>query len=271
MKFVILAVVSLAFSVSCGDSRSDQTIDLGALTVPNEFTTPSDSSLAPSVSGAQESGETEFPSGSIEEIPEAEATATTSSTTTTTTTTTTTLPPAPEYVFPFEGRSVSYPTGHHSYPAVDVFGCGATTVAPTSGVVTQIRTVDLWDPATNNPAHRGGLYVSLVGDDGVRYYFAHFESISVTTGQRVSAGTPLGIMGATGNARNSVCHIHFGISRPCEQPEWQVRRGEIWPQPYLDDWRRGGSASPALEIWAQIMADPEACDRAYAAPHAAAS
>jgi murein DD-endopeptidase MepM/ murein hydrolase activator NlpD len=187
--------------------------------------------------------------------------------------TSTTLEPPqpPEYVFPFSGRNVSYPNSHHTYPAADIFGCGAIVLAPTSGTIVQTRLVDLWDPATNNPAHRGGLYVTLRGDDGVRYYFAHLESVAVRPGQSVAPGTTLGIMGATGNARNSVCHTHFGISRPCPWAEWQVRRGEIWPQKYLDDWRNGGNASPTLQIYATILDDPEACERAYEAPHASAA
>jgi murein DD-endopeptidase MepM/ murein hydrolase activator NlpD len=196
-------------------------------------------------------------------------TAATTTSTTMTPTTTTTVPPAPEYVFPFAGREVSYPRDHHTYPAVDVFGCGALVLAPTGGVINQTRTEDLWNPATNNPAHRGGLYVSMIGDDGVRYYFSHFETIDVELGQRVSPGDLLGVMGQTGNARNSVCHTHFGISRVCPETEWQVRRGEIWPQPYMDDWRRGLNTSPALEIIAKAAQDPDACARAAEAPNAA--
>jgi murein DD-endopeptidase MepM/ murein hydrolase activator NlpD len=185
-----------------------------------------------------------------------------------TTTSTTTLPVASEYVFPFAGREVSYPRDHHTYPAVDVFGCGALVLAPTSGIVNATRTEDLWDPATNNPAHRGGLYVSMIGDDGVRYYFSHFETVAVEAGERVNPGDVLGVMGQTGNARNSVCHTHFGISRVCPELEWQVRRGEIWPQPYMDDWRRGISSSPALEIMATAERDPDACARAAVAANA---
>lgn len=194
--------------------------------------------------------------------------ASTTTTTTATTTSTTTVPPAPEYVFPFAGREVSYPNDHHTYPAVDVFGCGALVLAPTSGVINQTRSEDLWDPATNNPAHRGGLYVSLIGDDGVRYYFSHFETIDVEVGQRVTPGDLLGVMGQTGNARRTVCHTHFGISRVCPGLEWQVRRGEIWPQPYMDDWRRGANTSPALEILGKAAQDPDACERAFEAPNA---
>jgi murein DD-endopeptidase MepM/ murein hydrolase activator NlpD len=174
-------------------------------------------------------------------------------------------------VYPFVGKHTSYGTTHHDYPAADVFGCGATVVAPIDANVLQIRTVDLWDPATNNPAHRGGQYVSLLGDDGVRYYFAHLASVAVQPGQRVAAGGSLGVMGQTGDARLSACHTHVGISWPCPGLEWQVRRGEIWPQKFLDAWKRGDELSPVDAIRTAQAKTPGACDTAVAAPHAAES
>ncbi|MEZ5257482.1 MAG: M23 family metallopeptidase [Ilumatobacteraceae bacterium] len=171
-------------------------------------------------------------------------------------------------MFPFRGVEVSWGSTHHDYPAADVFGCGAEVLATTSGTIERVRTEDLWDPASDNPAHRGGEFVSLVGDDGVRYYVAHLGSVAVEAGQRVAAGDVLGVMGQTGNARNSVCHTHFGISRPCPELEWEVRRGEIWPQPFLDDWRNGGQASPAAQIAAVVAESPTRCADAAAAPYA---
>ena len=89
-------------------------------------------------------------------------------------------------------RNVSYGTDHHDYPAVDVFGCKALVIAPTSGTVTQISTVDRWPGSGNNPAYRGGHFVSLIGADGVRYYFAHLADVDIVAGQFVTTGTPLG-------------------------------------------------------------------------------
>ena len=68
----------------------------------------------------------------------------------------------------------------------------------------------------------------------------------VEPGVRVDAGAPLGTIGTTG--RSSACHVHFGISPPCPEREWSVRRGVVWPYRYLDDWRNGGQASPAEEV-----------------------
>lgn len=170
------------------------------------------------------------------------------------------------YVFPFTGKKVSYGRRHHDYPASDVFGCGATVVAPIGGTIDETRTFDPWDPKINDPATRGGKFVSLVGDDGVRYYFAHLDSVDVEPRQVVDGGTPLGVMGQTGNARKSVCHTHFGISWPCDHSEWAVRRGEIWPWKYLDAWRKGEQLSPVDEIAAAEAAKPDACGVGGSAP-----
>jgi murein DD-endopeptidase MepM/ murein hydrolase activator NlpD len=172
------------------------------------------------------------------------------------------MPRALLYVFPFTGKKVSYGRGHHDYPATDVFGCGADVIAPIGGTIEQTRTVDPWVPKTNDPATRGGKYVAMLGDDGVRYYFAHLASVAVRPGDVVNPGSPLGVMGQTGNARNSACHTHFGISWPCDKTEWAVRRGKIWPWKYLDAWRKGEQLSPVDEVEAAEAANPDACNLA---------
>ena len=170
----------------------------------------------------------------------------------------------PRYVFPFTGKAVSYGRTHSGYPAVDVFGCGAQVVAPTSGTVLDISTVDRWQPKPNDPATRGGKFVAILGDDGVRYYFAHLASVAVQPGAQVAAGTPLGVMGKTGDARATVCHTHMGISWPCPGKEWKVRRGEVWPQAYLDAWRQGTQLSPAAAVTSAKKANATACSQAMA-------
>ena len=193
----------------------------------------------------------------------------TSAPTTTEPATTTTAPRPLHYVFPFTGKKISYGHRHHDYPATDVFGCGADVVAPIGGIVQETRLVDPWVPKVNDPATRGGKYVSMLGDDGVRYYFAHLDSVAVQPGDSVDPGAPLGVMGQTGNARNSACHTHFGISWPCGTTEWAVRRGEIWPWKYLDAWRDGEQLSPVDEIAATEAANPDACELAASATSAA--
>lgn len=178
------------------------------------------------------------------------------------------------YGMPIEpGVNVGYAHEHHDYPASDIFagGCGTAVVSPVNGTLLQVRRENLWTAAADNPATRGGKSISLLGDDGVRYYFAHFEQIQdgLAPGDRVVVGGALGRIGMTGRA--GACHLHFALSPPCPGKEWSVRRGVIWPWPYLDAWRQGRQLSPADEI-AQWSSDhPDACADAMADPNAADS
>ncbi len=171
-----------------------------------------------------------------------------------------------------EPAAAGWGPGHSGYPATDIFSaCGAELVSPVDGAVLEVRTVDGWDPAVDNPATRGGRSVSIRGDDGVRYYLAHLDEVdpALIPGGTVAAGRRLGTVGLTG--RTSGCHVHFGISPPCPGPEWSVRRGVVEPAGYLDDWRAGARRSPADEVAAWGAANPDACDLAMADPFAADS
>jgi murein DD-endopeptidase MepM/ murein hydrolase activator NlpD len=169
-------------------------------------------------------------------------------------------PAAARYVFPVEGKS-SYAREHHDYPASDIISaCGNVVLAVTDGVVLEVTRVDTYDKRTDHGEDRGGLSVSMLGDDGVRYYGSHFSAIdaSVQPGVRVAAGARLGLVGKTGNANNT-CHLHLGISPLCSRTaDWWIRRGVIWPWSYLDAWKAGTSKSPVTEIgaWHQAHGCP---------------
>lgn len=92
-----------------------------------------------------------------------------------------------------------------------------------------------WDSDSDDPALRGGLSVTLVGDDGVRYYASHLRAINpgIEAGTRVEAGQPFGEVGDTGNAAGTGCHAHFGISPPCGSVMeihvvGKIGRGRTW-------------------------------------------
>jgi murein DD-endopeptidase MepM/ murein hydrolase activator NlpD len=162
--------------------------------------------------------------------------------------------PSSRYVFPVPRCRTSYGRSHHDYPATDVFAArGCAYVAVTNGRIDEVSATDRWDPKINAGATRGGLAVSLVGDDGVRYYGSHFSrlAVGVRPGLRVHAGDLLGYVGNSGDARAVSPHVHFGISWPTRPGVWWVRRGEVYPWPYLDAWRGHQDVSPARAVAAK--------------------
>ena len=56
----------------------------------------------------------------------------------------------------------------------------------------------------------GGLSVSLVADNGNRYFYAHLDSYAGSS-RRVVQGEVIGYNGDTGNAKFSTPHLHFEI------------------------------------------------------------
>ena len=148
--------------------------------------------------------------------------------------------PVHTYTFPIHGCSASYGHSHHDYPATDIFArYGCRFVAPIAGRVDEVSRVDRWRPGTNRGADRGGLSVSIIGVDGVRYYGSHLSRIAagIKRGVAVRRGATLGYVGNSGDA--SATHLHFGVSWPTPRGTWWVRRGEVWPWRFLDAWRSG--------------------------------
>jgi murein DD-endopeptidase MepM/ murein hydrolase activator NlpD len=161
---------------------------------------------------------------------------------------------APTYLFPIAGCEANYARAHHDYAATDILTkAGCKFVAPIDGVVDEVNRVDLWKSPPNLGIDRGGLYVSIIGVDGVRYYGSHLRTIpaSIQPGVVVKAGRLLGTVGSTGSARGTAPHLHFGISWPTPPDIWWVRRGEVLPWKYLDAWRKGKDLSPVKEVAAR--------------------
>lgn len=165
-----------------------------------------------------------------------------------------------KYVFPFSSKPVVYIRDHLHYPATDVEGCYAHVLAPTAGEIFQVRIKDKWIEEVDEPGTRGGLTITLIGDDSVRYFFSHLGRVKVRTGQRVQPGDWIGVMGSSGNARITRCHTHFAISRICPRAEALLLQGEIWPWRYLDAWRKGTQLSPKAEKNKLIDEQPNRCD-----------
>ena len=158
---------------------------------------------------------------------------------------------APNYVFPILNCVATYGKYHHDYAATDINAKkGCAFVSPTAGVVDEVLSKDNWRGKTNLGQDRGGLAVSIIGDDGVRYYGSHLSKIESGTvvGMRVSPGTKLGEVGSTGSAKGTKPHLHFGISWPTDKSVWWVRRGVVAPWKYLDAWKSGKDLSPANAV-----------------------
>jgi murein DD-endopeptidase MepM/ murein hydrolase activator NlpD len=160
--------------------------------------------------------------------------------------------PERRYYFPVQPPDAArYADEHHDYPATDIFvPIGSNVVAVINGVVNEVRDFDPWDPKTNRGEDRPGLFVAIVGDDGVRYHTSHLSAVEpgIEPGVRVRAGQLLGHSGKSGNARNTPPHVHFGLSRPLGPGDWERRRGEVWPYAYLQAWAAGQDRTPILPI-----------------------
>jgi peptidoglycan LD-endopeptidase LytH len=173
------------------------------------------------------------------------------------------VPPTSGYVFPVRSKAARFGRVHHDYPATDIFApCGTQAVAATAGVVAEVSRKDDWTVRENDGGTRGGLSVSIVGTDGVRYYGSHLKSVVpvIVPGYQVRAGEVLGLVGHTGSARPTACHLHFGISPPCATGDWWNRRGVLSPYSFLTSWQGGGQRSPvkAATAWRADHGCPKA-------------
>jgi peptidoglycan LD-endopeptidase LytH len=89
-------------------------------------------------------------------------------------------------------------SGGRSHQGTDMFAArGTPVVAPVGGTATQKN------------SRLGGLGFWLVGDNGVTYFGTHMDTAGASG--RVEAGTVLGTIGNSGNARFTSTHLHFEI------------------------------------------------------------
>ena len=131
-------------------------------------------------------------------------------------------PPAPVVFCPVEGGAEFVDSwgaprsGGRRHQGVDMLAAhGTPVVAPVAGTVTN----------RNNGA--GGLSYHLIADDGTYYYGTHLSSYGATG--YVPAGTVIGYVGDTGNARGTP-HLHFEIHPGGEGAE------AINPHPTVAAW-----------------------------------
>ena len=91
------------------------------------------------------------------------------------------------------------------HEGVDIFAPTGTPIrSTTKGVVTRLSTDRL-----------GGNVVYVLGPGGFNHYYAHLSRYAdVSAGQWIEAGTVIGYVGNTGNARGTPPHLHYGVYTP---------------------------------------------------------
>lgn len=86
---------------------------------------------------------------------------------------------------------------------------GSDIFAPAGTVVYSVGPGKVLDASYSDI---GGYNVTIQGADGRQYYYAHLaDAPRVKAGQAVQAGTVLGTVGDTGNAKGTGAHLHIGI------------------------------------------------------------
>lgn len=115
----------------------------------------------------------------------------------------------PSLAFPIRGKNhrsiasffgVARDGGRRVHEGIDVFAPKVTPIVSVStGRVSLVGSNNL-----------GGKTVR-VSNDGYSFYYAHLDSQSVQSGQKVRIGDTLGTVGNTGNAITTAPHLHFGI------------------------------------------------------------
>src|SRR3989344_735127 len=85
--------------------------------------------------------------------------------------------------------------------------------------------------ATDNPLN--GKYVRVAHDNGYESVYLHLSDIEVSKGQKLVAGTKLGVSGNSGGASEAP-HLHFGY-RPVQYDKNNGHMGYLDPAPYFKD------------------------------------
>jgi murein DD-endopeptidase MepM/ murein hydrolase activator NlpD len=129
-------------------------------------------------------------------------------------------PPGPNgMVFPVQGPHAYSDTwgaarsGGRAHKGTDIMASRGTPCVSTCNGVVRVHDNGL-----------GGKSITLTGDNGWQFYYAHLDQYKVSDGARVKAGQLIGTVGNTGNAAGGACHLHFQMG---PHGNW------VDPYPYL--------------------------------------
>lgn len=102
------------------------------------------------------------------------------------------------FIYPAEGHITQ---GIHWYNAVDLANkCGTPVYAAASGVVQRVRYG--WN-------YGGGNQITILHSGGIVSYYGHLMSMFVKSGDQVTVGDRIGLIGQTGLVTG--CHVHFEV------------------------------------------------------------
>ncbi len=139
--------------------------------------------------------------------------------------------------------------GRRSHRGIDIFADRGTPVlAAADGVVSR---------ATTTPIGGNVVWINLDRRRNTRLYYAHLDSHSVESGQRVKVGDQLGTVGNTGNAQTTPPHLHFGVyARGAVDPLPYLARMRTEPQSFTVDLNRVGSWSRTTDSDVVVRTGP---------------
>jgi murein DD-endopeptidase MepM/ murein hydrolase activator NlpD len=140
-----------------------------------------------------------------------------------------------EYVFPVGGgpSQVSVAATHHDYPAADIAApAGSPLYALADAVV-----LNGW----SRPDARCGIGLTIKTGDGLVWTYCHLAYLerTVRRGVRVEAGTPVGLVGSTGQSTGP--HLHLQL-----QPATVYPQSQAWFQSFADSAFRWQGDPPPL-------------------------
>ena len=121
--------------------------------------------------------------------------------------------PASDFLWPVDGGAFMRPFGeprrHHTHAGIDIRGArGQDILAAKDGVV-----------AFCGPTTTGyGTMVVLDHGEGVQTLYAHAQKVLVKTGDPVTRGQPIALLGRTGNATTEHCHFEIRIENRAIDP-----------------------------------------------------
>jgi len=117
--------------------------------------------------------------------------------------------------------------GARRHEGIDIFAPrGTPVIAAEAGYVTRV-----------GDTPRGGKNVWVRGDQR-SFYYAHLDSIAVSSGDRVMRGDVLGTVGNTGNAVTTSPHLHFGI--------YKFAQGAVDPLPLVGRKKSVNTYTPPM-------------------------